>query len=127
MYNKQGKELKRDIELVEYTDNGKFELTGEKVSTYTLSRSMSTENMASLLSDFLNVGMKDYREGAIIGECFQTEHRSLQGSAIRFALGIIIGMADQDYTDGRNEVPVAMAKEIKAMIENGALKMGWLV
>jgi hypothetical protein len=79
------------------------------------------------LSDFVNYGMKDYQFGLEIGRNFQREHRTLQGSIIRLCLGIIIGLSEQKYTDPRNEVPVSMAKEIAKQIEDGDLKMGWMI
>jgi hypothetical protein len=71
--------------------------------------------------------MKDYRNGLQVGRDFRNAHRSLQGSAIRFALGIIIGLSEQEYTDARNETPVEMAQKIAKMIGDGTLNMGFLI
>jgi hypothetical protein len=98
-----------------------------KVHTGMLAKSLTTENMAELLQDYVNSGMKDYRDGAEVGKLLQTSHRTLQASAMRFALGIIIALGEQEYTDARNETPVAMGKQIKAMIEDGTLKMGYMI
>lgn len=98
-----------------------------EVHTGMLARSLTLGNMAQLLEDYVNSGMKDYRDGAEVGKLLQTSHRTLQASAIRFALGIIIALGEQEYTDARNETPVAMSKQIKAMIEDGTLKMGYMI
>jgi hypothetical protein len=98
-----------------------------ETSVYVLSRSMTTQNVADFLDDYLNVGMKDYREGERVGALLQTSHRTIQASVIRFALGIIIGLSKQDYTDARNEMPIAMGKKITKMVETGELEMGWII
>jgi hypothetical protein len=98
-----------------------------KVHTGMLAKSLTLENMAELLQDFVNSGMKDYRDGAEVGKLLQTSHRTLQASAMRFCLGVIISLGEQEYTDARNETPVAMGKKIKAMINDGTLEMGYMI
>ncbi len=98
-----------------------------KVHIGMLAKSLTLENMSELLEDFVNSGMKDYRDGEAVGELLQTAHRTLQSSVIRFCLGIIISLGKQAYTDARNEMPVAMAKQIAKMVEDGTLKMGWMI
>ena len=92
-----------------------------------LARSLTLEKMAKLLEDFVNSGMKDYRDGAEIGKLLQIAHRTIQASIIRFCLGVIISLGEQEYTDARNETPVAMSKKIKSMIDDGTLKMGYMI
>jgi hypothetical protein len=96
-------------------------------TTYDIVRSITLEQLVELLSDFVNAGMKDYRAGEKVGELFQNEHRTLQGSFIRFCLGAIVGLSKQEYTDARNETPVEMGKKIAEMLENGTLKMGYMI
>jgi hypothetical protein len=98
-----------------------------KVHTGMLAKSLTLENMAELLQDFVNSGMKDYRDGEEVGKLLQTAHRTLQASVIRFCLGIIVSLGKQEYTDARNEMPVAMAKKITVMLDNGELKMGYMI
>ena len=98
-----------------------------RVHTGMLAKSLTLENMAELLQDFVNSGMKDYSEGEAVGKLLQTSHRTLQASAIRFCLGVIVSLGKQEYTDARNEMPVAMAKQIKTLVEDGTLKMGWMI
>jgi len=98
-----------------------------RVHTGMLAKSLTLGNMAELLEDFVNSGMKDYRDGEEVGKMLQTSHRTLQASVIRFCLGVIVSLGKQEYTDARNEMPVAMAKKIKALVEDGTLKMGWMI
>jgi hypothetical protein len=98
-----------------------------RVHTGMLAKYLTLENMAELLQDFVNSGMKDYRDGEVVGKLLQTSHRTLQASVIRFCLGIIVSLGKQDYTDARNETPVAMAKKITVMLEDGTLKMGYMI
>jgi len=99
----------------------------EEVSVWGVARGMDSENMSDLLGDYLNVGMKDYREGLAVGKLCQNKHRTIQASIIRFCLGVIIGLSDTEWTDARNETPVAMGKEIARQIEAGELNMGWMI
>jgi len=116
----------KDILLQEYVD-GIYKNSGKVISPYAVARSATHENIADILDDFCNCGMKDYREGETIGKLCQTKHRTIQASIIRFCLGIIIGLSKQEYTDARNEMPVAMGKKLSALIEDGTLKMGWMI
>src|SRR5512137_945643 len=82
-----------------------------EVSVYDIVRSMTKENVVYLLSEWLNVGMKDQHNGMEIGKAFEQEHRTIQASLYRWCLGIIIGLSKQEYTDGRNETAVRNAKK----------------
>ena len=114
-----------------YGDNG-WEETGT-VNVGAIARGMTPQNMANLLDNYLNTGMKDYREGVKIGRLSQGEHRTIQASIIRFCLGVIIGLSTPEkegekvWTDARNETPVAMGQELSRQIESGELKMGWMI
>ena len=98
-----------------------------RVHTGMLAKSLTLENMAELLQDFVNSGMKDYRDGEVVGKLLHNSHCTLQASVIRFCLGVIVALGKQEYTDARNETPVAMAKKITAMLDDGTLKMGWMI
>jgi len=45
----------------------------------------------------------------------------------RFCLGFIVGIAQTDWFDARNEMTVAMGKKIAQLIEDGTIKMGWMI
>ena len=115
------------IILREYNDY-RPEAEIDTVETRLLARNISSsDTFAEILDNYLNHGMKDYREGLAVGRCLTRTHRSLQASAIRFALGIILGLSEQEYTDARNETPVEMGKKIYKMIEDGDLEMGYMI
>ena len=117
----------KDIKLTRYNhDTKKIDDMGT-VSGYDLVNSMTTEDVQSFLMDWLNRGMKDYRDGVQVGMLSHYSHRTGQGSLARFALGIIIGLSEQEYTDARNETPVKMGKDIKKMLEDGKLDMGYMI
>jgi hypothetical protein len=101
-------------------------------SAYQTVKTMSKpEEFADFIDEYCNVGMKDYRAGESIGKLLQTKHRTIQASIIRFSLGIIIGLSkgvDMKFgTDARNETPIAMGQKIAKMIEDGDLKMGYMI
>lgn len=98
-----------------------------KVHIGMLAKSITPDNMKELLQDYVNSGMKDYNEGEHVGESLKSAHRTLQASVIRFCLGVIISLSKQEYTDARNEMPIAMGKKIAQMVEDGDLKMGWMI
>ena len=98
--------------------------TGETISTYQVAKSLTTENFAALLDEYLNLGGKDFREGKQIGLQLRYTHRTLQRLVICFALGLIVGLSEQEYTDQRNESAIDTAKKIAQMIENGDLPLG---
>jgi hypothetical protein len=71
--------------------------------------------------------MKDYRAGMECGKKAINEHRTIQASMARFCLGFIVGIAQTDWFDARNEMTVAMGKKIAQLIEDGTIKMGWMI
>ena len=92
-----------------------------------LARSMSTEQFTKLFDDFLNLGGKDFINGKAVGEQLRFTHRTLQRLAISFALGIIVGISDQERTDPRNEQAILTAKKIAEMVENNELLLGMYI
>jgi len=106
------------------SETGHNEPTGETIDVYTLSKSLSTENLAALLDDFLNLGGKGFRDGKEIGLQLRFTHRTLQRLAVCFAFGIITGLSEQEYTDPRNETAIQTAKKVAQMLEKGDLPLG---
>ena len=98
--------------------------TGERFSTYQVAKSLTVENLAALLDDFLNLGGKGFREGKQVGLQLRTTHRTLQRQVICFALGLIAGLSEQEFTDPRNETAIQTAKKITQMLEAGELPFG---
>lgn len=102
----------------------KNEPTGEVVSIYAVARSITPERFAKLLEDYLNYGGKGTDEGRLVGLHLRHTHRTLQRLAICFALGLIVGLSEQEYTDARNETAVETAKKLAEMLREGELPMG---
>jgi hypothetical protein len=100
------------------------EPTGETIEVYTLAKSLTIENLAALLDDFLNLGGKGFREGKEIGLQLRFTHRTLQRLAVCFAFGLIAGLSEQEFTDPRNETAIQTAKKIAQMLEKGDLPLG---
>jgi len=106
------------------SETGHNEPTGETIDVYTLAKALSTQNLAALLDDFLNLGGKGFREGKEIGLQLRFTHRTLQRLAVCFAFGIITGLSEQEYTDPRNETAIQTAKKVAQMLEKGDLPLG---
>jgi hypothetical protein len=106
------------------SETGHNERTGETIDIYTLAKSLTIENLATLLDDFLNLGGKGFREGKEIGLQLRFTHRTLQRLAVCFAFGLITGLSEQEYTDPRNETAIQTAKKVAQMLEKGDLPFG---
>jgi hypothetical protein len=96
----------------------------ETISVYTLAKSLTLENFATLLDDFLNLGGKGFREGKEVGLQLRFTHRTLQRLVVCFAFGLIAGISEQEYTDPRNEIAIQTAKKVVQLMESGQLPVG---
>ena len=106
------------------SDFSHMQESGEIISPYTVAKSMTIENFAAVLDEFLNLGGKDFREGKAVGLLMRHSHRTLQRLVICFAFGLVAGLAEQEYTDARNETAILTAKKIAQQIEEGDLPLG---
>lgn len=106
------------------SDCSRIEETGEKISTYQVAKSLTSENFAALLDEYLNLGGKDFRESKEIGLQLRFTHRTLQRLAICFAFGIIAGLSEQEYTDPRNKTAIQTAQKVAEMLEAGEFPLG---
>jgi hypothetical protein len=105
-------------------ETSRTEETGQTIDVYTLAKSMTVENFTSMLDDFLNLGGKGYREGKEVGLQLRFTHRTLQRLVICFAFGMISGLAEQVYSDPRNETAIQTAKKVVQLMESGELPLG---
>lgn len=101
--------------------------TEVEVPVYMIAKHMSEEQLADFLEDYENKYSNEYAEGQRIGKLLQCSHRTLQGSAVRLLLGILVGIGDTQYFDARNEKGVAVGKKLKEMIESGELNFGYMI
>ena len=100
------------------------EPTGEVVSIYAFARSITPLNFAKLFDNYLNLGGKGANDGRLVGLHLRNTHRTLQRLAVCFALGLIMGLSEQEHTDARNETAVETAKKIAQLIKDGELPTG---
>lgn len=103
------------------------EPTGEQISIYKVAKSMTPENFSKLFEDYLNLGGKQFQEGRLIGLHLRRSHRTLQRLAICFALGVIVGLSEQEHMDPRNETAIATAKKVAEMHKAGELPTGFFI
>jgi len=95
-----------------------------ETDTRTIARSLDTETMAELLSDYANSGAKGMLEGERVGEALTHTHRTLQRLVVCWAVGILKSMGKQVYTDARNETAIETARKIGEMCDDGTLPLG---
>ena len=113
---------KYTVKLFDWNNGEKFNRID--VSASDIARCMTHENFVYMFDSFLNYGGKQYHEGKNVGKDLRTTHRTLQRSAIAFALGLIVGISDQEYTDARNETAIETAKKIAELYKNGEIPLG---
>ena len=109
------------------SDSKTTEEDRETISVSLLARSITLGNFAALLDNFLNSGGKGFSEGQEVGCLMRSTHRTLQRLAICFAIGIIVGLSAQEYTDPRNELAIETAKKIAGMLDGGELPLGTFI
>jgi len=121
---------KERVDLREWVADSKWEVetgyeTGEyvEISTFSLKRALTTNRFTRLFDDWLNSGGKNFGEGVQIGLRLRGTHRTLQGLAVNFCLGIICGLAEQQYADDRNRQAVETAQKISQMVDSGEIKL----
>ena len=92
-------------------------------------RDLKPEEFAKLLEQRCNSYNAEYKDGIKVGEFLHNAHRTLQATALRYLLGVIVGLGKQDlrFTDARNETAVKTAKRIGAMIDDGELEIGYMI
>jgi hypothetical protein len=115
---------KYTIKIYDYDYDSRERVYLQEVSASQVARCMTHENFVYLFDTFLNYGAKQYHEGLAVGKDLRNTHRTLQRSAIAFALGLIVGISDQEYTDARNGQAIETAKKIAEMYKNGELSVG---
>lgn len=106
----------------DYDKNERVE--DEIVDVSQIARCATHENFVYLMDCFLNYGGKQYREGLEVGKDMRFTHRTLQRSIVAFALGILVGISEQEHTDPRNEDAIKTAKKIAQMIADNQLPVG---
>lgn len=117
----------REIKLTHYDYDTKETIEDGTISTYDIAKCATPENIAEILTDWMNSFSRDYSTGVKIGKLLEGKHRTLQSSVGRMVLGILVGLGEQNYTDPRNEAIVALGKQLKEMLEDGTINMGYMI
>ena len=104
-----------------------YEPTGQTISISQIARSMTAENFSRFFDTYINLGAKGFAEGKEIGYQLRFTHRTLQRLAICFALGVIVGLSEQEHTDERNETAIQTGKKLAQMVEDGELPTGFYI
>ena len=117
-------EDKYTVKLYDYDYDTHERTYTDEISVSQLAKCMTPDNFVYFLDNYLNYGGKQYEEGHRVGQDMRFTHRTLQRSVVAMALGIIVGISEQEYTDARNADAIAMAKKIAEMYKNGELSVG---
>ena len=100
--------------------------TGQ-IDVHFIAKTMTPSQFAYFLENFCNSYSKEYENGKEVGRKLHGAHCTLQATVFRYMMGIIAGLGEDHYTDGRNEMAVACAQKISEMVDNGELKIGWMI
>lgn len=115
----------KTIKIKDWNSNSSHvEKTSESINVFQVAKSMTLENFAALLDEFLNLGGKGLYEGKVIGLQLRFTHRTLQRLAICFAIGVVTGLSEQECTDPRNETAIQTAKKLSQLLEQGEFPFG---
>lgn len=116
-----------DITIYKHDPETDGDVAVATFSPTAVAKAMELEDFAEVLQEFLNYGFKEYADGYAVGHRCRRAHRTIQRSIIAFALGIIAGISEQEYTDARNETAIETAKKLHDMVANGDLPVGMLI
>lgn len=92
-----------------------------------VARAINDEQLALLISEYLNIGFKGHRNGIAVGKAGTRFHRTIQRSFIGWLIGAIVSMAEQEYWDDRNATAVKAAKKIAKLYKDGDLNIGPMI
>jgi hypothetical protein len=119
----------REVELKEYNYDTNENESRETVSLYLLAKNLKVEHLARLLENWLNSYDRAAQRGRVIGEAGVRWHRTLQGTLVNFALGILVGYAKKyqeewgGHTDPRNETAFKAAGIVASLVEDGTIPL----
>ena len=100
---------------------------GPQVNLWELGTWITPDQFTFLLDTVLNHSGSGTPLGIEVGKRLQHTHRTLQANAVRFALGLLCGIADQQGTDARNAAAIGSARKVKQMVAEGELTGGFFV
>ena len=125
--DKDGKNIGQ-IVVTRYNYDTKESDTLATLDAKSIASSCTVGNIAALLSDLAN-GRGGIGLGKQVGRVLHGDHHTLQREIIGFALGVVIGLGEQElrWTDPRNETAIKTAKKITEGLESGDLSIGQFI
>lgn len=96
----------------------------QDVKVMGLGKKLEGEQIAQLLLDNLNSFRDPFMSGWGVGKALQGAHCTLQRAVVGWLLGVLTGLSEVQYTDGRNETAIATARKIAKMFRNDELPLG---
>jgi hypothetical protein len=111
-----------NVEIKDYEGN-----TITTLTTSQIARNLNIESFTKMFDTFINYNFRGFEAGKEAGERLHATHRTLQASAYRFCLGVIAGLAEQEYYDLRNETAIKNAKKIVKMMDDGEIQKGYMI
>ncbi len=109
------------VKLAHYDHDANDILNDGTITVNHIAKSMTTENFAELLDNRANNLQSSFERGVKAGKILQSTHRTLQRLVIVELLGVVAGLSDQLYTNARNEVAIATAKKVAALVAEEGL------
>lgn len=118
-----------DIQLKRYNYTTQQVEEIGSVSLYDLKNSMTDEQFAALISDYLN-GHRPAPLAKAVGTSMAQDHPSLQHEQVAFLIQAVVnygGLMKGRYTDDRNEGAARVAVMLHEMAERGELNIGMYI
>lgn len=88
------------------------------LSEYDQRKVDQARELADLLENKVNGG-NPYELGKNIGQFLTRTHRTLQGNIVKFILGIVESLSEQEHTDARNKQAIEACRIITEQARNG--------
>lgn len=86
-------------------------------------RHLNEEQQATALAKMSNtMGFDPATRGLDLGKALCNKHRTIQGVLVNWLIGILVGLATQEYTDQRNKQAIETCKFIALATEDGQIK-----
>lgn len=112
------------VELKHYDYITKEYVVDGEIDTYTVAKSLDAESFAAIFETFIN----SYTgHGLEVGRILRKSHHTLQRLVVVFALNMLKGLAEQNYTDPRNKDAIETARKITQMLKDGELSTGMMM
>ena len=89
-----------------------------EMTVYDVAKNIDGEGIAELLDTYCNNFSVSFNSGVDIGHKLRGITRAVQRSVIVFLTGMIAGLSEQERTDPRNELAIALAKKVRILYDD---------